>query len=171
MLTISEVGTVIGGTRGNLVLDYVSGSPNKPRTVEEASSIFDYDELIKYGYSHLTTPIMQYGGRRAMYTLMGLAEPAMPKRAKKKSAPKLVIDRTGENDRARYSGLKLTQLDDEIMGQVLQETTKKVKEGKELRVKLEEENYVMPFAGECIYMKQHLTLNVSVTVERQLTYL
>jgi hypothetical protein len=141
---------VIGGTRGNLVLEFVSGSPNKARIQEEAPDMFDYDELIKYGYSHLTAPIMQNGGRRAMYRLMDLPEPATPKRInRKKSAPKLVIDRTGENDRARYSGLKMTQvLDDEVMGQVLQETVQKVKEGKALKEKLEEENYVMPFAGE-----------------------
>lgn len=147
-----EVGTVIGGTRGNVVLDFVSGSPNKARIKEEAADIFDYDELIKYGYSHLTTPIMQNGGRRAMYRLMDLQEPATPERiTKKKSAPKLVIDRNGENDRARYSGLKMTQvLDDDVMGQALQETVKKVKEGKELRAKLEEESYVMPFAGKFI---------------------
>ncbi|KAL3767390.1 hypothetical protein ACHAWO_010409 [Cyclotella atomus] len=144
----AEVGTVIGGTRGNKVLEFVSGSPNKARIQEEAPDIFDYDELIKYGYSHLTTPIMQNGGRRAMYRLMELPEPAIPERlTKKKSAPKLVIDRDGKTDRARYSGLKMTQaLDDEVMSQVLQETINKVKEGKELREKLQEEDYVMPFA-------------------------
>ena len=146
----SEVGTIIGGTRGNVVLDFVSGSPNKQRIQEEAANIFDYDELIKYGYSHLTTPIMEYGGRRAMYRLMDLIEPAVSDRINKpKSAPKLVIDRTGETDRARYSGLKITQvLDDDAMGQALQETAQKIKEGKELRQKLEEEDYVMPFAGK-----------------------
>ncbi|KAL3801125.1 hypothetical protein HJC23_002418 [Cyclotella cryptica] len=144
----AEVGTVIGGTRGNVVLDFVSGSPNKPRLQEEAAGVFDYDELMKYGYSHLVTPIMENGGRRAMYQLMNLPEPATPERlTKKKSAPKLVIDRTGETDRARYSGLKMTQaLDDEAMGQALQETVRKVKEGRALRKKLAEEEYVMPFA-------------------------
>jgi hypothetical protein len=144
---------VIGGTRGNKVLDFVSGSPNKARIIEEAPDIFDYDELIKYGYSHLTTPIMENGGRRAMYRLMDLPEPAIPERlTKKKSAPKLVIDRDGKTDRARYSGLKMTQaLDDDIMGQALQETINKVKEGKELREKLQEEDYVMPFASEFVF--------------------
>jgi hypothetical protein len=144
---------VIGGTRGNKVLDFVSGSPNKERIIEEAPDIFDYDELIKYGYSHLTTPIMENGGRRAMYRLMDLPEPAIPERlTKKKSAPKLVIDRDGKTDRARYSGLKMTQaLDDDIMGQALQETINKVKEGKELREKLQEEDYVMPFASEFVF--------------------
>ena len=92
----SAVGEVIGGTRGNLVLEYVSGAPNKQRIQEEVADIFDYDELIKYGYSHLVTPIMSNGGRRSMYQFMDLPEPATPERlTKKKSAPKLVIDRTG----------------------------------------------------------------------------
>ena len=85
-----------------------------------------------------------------MYRLMDLPEPPPPDRiTKKKSAPKLVIDRTGETDRARYSGLKMTEvLDDDVMGRKLQETVKKAKEGKELRQKLAEETYVMPFSGE-----------------------
>lgn len=41
---------MIGGTKGNVILDYVSGSPNKPSIVEEAPNPFDYDELNKYGY-------------------------------------------------------------------------------------------------------------------------
>lgn len=146
----SAVGEVIGGTRGNLVLEYVSGAPNKQRIQEEVADIFDYDELIKYGYSHLVTPIMSNGGRRAMYQFMDLPEPATPERlTKKKSAPKLVIDRTGETDTARYSGLKVSQsLDDEAMGRALEEAAKKVKEGKSLRKRLVEEDYVMPYAGE-----------------------
>ena len=85
-----------------------------------------------------------------MYRLMDLPEPPKPERiTKKKSAPKLVIDRTGETDRARYSGLKMTQaLDDEAMGMALQETVRQGKEGEALRKKLVEEDYVMPYAGE-----------------------
>ncbi len=141
---------MIGGTRGNLVLEYVSGAPNKQRIQEEAPEIFDYDELIKYGFAHLVTPIMENGGRRAIYQLMDLPEPATPKRVtKKKSAPKLVIDRTGENDEARYSGLKMTQaLDDDAMGKALEEAARKVREGKSLRKRLVEEDYVVPYAGE-----------------------
>jgi len=144
----AAVGEVIGGTRGNLVLEYVSGAPNKQRIQQEVADIFDYDELIKYGYSHLVTPIMSNGGRRAMYQFMDLPEPATPERlTKKKSAPKLVIDRTGETDTARYSGLKVSQsLDDEAMGRALEEAAKKVKEGKSLRKRLVEEDYVMPYA-------------------------
>eukprot|EP00584_Thalassiosira_punctigera_P012884 CAMPEP_0172552906 /NCGR_PEP_ID=MMETSP1067-20121228/47258_1 /TAXON_ID=265564 ORGANISM="Thalassiosira punctigera, Strain Tpunct2005C2" /NCGR_SAMPLE_ID=MMETSP1067 /ASSEMBLY_ACC=CAM_ASM_000444 /LENGTH=375 /DNA_ID=CAMNT_0013340981 /DNA_START=39 /DNA_END=1166 /DNA_ORIENTATION=+ len=143
-----EVGKVIGGTRGNVVLDYVSGAPNKQRVQEEAPSAFDYDELIKYGYGHLVTPIMENGGRRAMYRLMDLPEPATPERlTKKKSAPKLVIDRTGETDEARYTGLKMTQAtDDEAMGRALEEAARKVRDGESLRKRLVEEDYVMPYA-------------------------
>lgn len=85
-----------------------------------------------------------------MYRLMDLPEPPKPERiTKPKVAPKLVIDRTGDTDRARYSGLKMTQaLDDEVMGMTLQETLRKVNEGESLRKKLVEEDYVMPYAGK-----------------------
>mmetsp|Transcript_24072 Transcript_24072/g.41234 ORF Transcript_24072/g.41234 Transcript_24072/m.41234 type:complete len:377 (-) Transcript_24072:145-1275(-) len=144
----AEVGKVIGGTRGNVVLEYVSGAPNKQRVQEEVPDIFDYDELIKYGYSHLVTPIMQNGGRRAMYRLMDLPEPATPERlTKKKSAPKLVIDRTGETDKARYTGLKMSAaMDDEAMGKALEEANRKLKAGESLRKRLVEEDYVIPYA-------------------------
>ncbi|KAL3789180.1 hypothetical protein ACHAW5_002439 [Stephanodiscus triporus] len=144
----SEVGKVIGGTRGNIVLEYISGAPNKQRIQEDAPEIFDYDELIKYGFAHLVTPIMENGGRRAMYQLMDLPEPATPKRVtRKNSSPKLVIDRTGETDEARYSGLKMSQaLDDDAMGKALEEAARKVREGKSLRKRLVEEDYVMPYA-------------------------
>ncbi|KAL7543127.1 hypothetical protein ACHAXR_012425 [Thalassiosira sp. AJA248-18] len=144
----AEVGKVIGGTRGNLVLEYVSGAPNKQRVQDEAPEIFDYDELTKYGYGNLVTPIMENGGRRAMYQLMGLPEPPAPKRLTvKKSAPKLVIDRTGETDDARYTGLKISaSLDDDAMGRALDEAAKKVREGKSLRKRLVEEDYVIPYA-------------------------
>ena len=144
----SEVGKVIGGTRGNIVLEYVSGAPNKERIEDEVPDVFDYDELIKYGYGNLATPIMKNGGRRAMYQLMGLPEPATPERlTKKKSAPKLVIDRTGETDEARYTGLKISaSLDDEGMGRALEEAARKAKAGESLRKRLVEEDYVLPYA-------------------------
>ena len=47
----SEVGKVIGGTRGNVVLEFVSGAPNKQRIQEEAPDIFDYDEVSEHAYS------------------------------------------------------------------------------------------------------------------------
>lgn len=144
-----EVGKVVGGTKGNLVLEYVSGSPNKEFVIEEEPNIFDYDQLSKYGYGHLVTPIMDAGGRLEMYELMDMQAPAMPTRLKPKSAPKLVIDRSGENDPARYTGLKMGQvLDDDAMGQALEEANRKRKEGKELRPRLMEEDYVQPFADK-----------------------
>lgn len=144
----NEVGKVIGGTRGNAVLEFVSGAPNKERIQEDVPDIFDYDELSKYGFSRLATPIMKNGGRRAMYKLMGLPEPPPPKKVtQKKSAPKLVIDRTGATDKARYTGLKMAQaLDDDAMGRALQEAAEKVKRGESLRKRLVEEDYVMPYA-------------------------
>ena len=83
-----------------------------------------------------------------MYELMGLPEPATPERlTKKKSAPKLVIDRTGATDKARYSGLKMSQaIDDDAMGKALEEAARKAKEGKSLRPRLVEEDYVRPYA-------------------------
>ncbi len=145
-----EVGKVIGGTKGNAVLEYISGAPNKEYVVEEAPDIFDYSELAKYGFSHLVTPIMDAGGRRKMYALMDLPEPAVSSRIKKrKVVPKLKIDRTGEEDEARYSGLKVTQiLDDDEMGKRLAEIQEKQKKGEFAKPKLMEEDYVMPFAGE-----------------------
>ena len=147
---LREIGKVIGGTKGNAVLEYISGSPNREYVVEETPDIFDYSELSKYGFSHLVTPIMDAGGRREMYSLMGLQEPAISNRIKKpKVVPKLVIDKTGEEDQARYSGLKVTQiLDDDEMGRRLAEIQELKKKGTFEKPKLVEEDYVMPFAGE-----------------------
>lgn len=146
----SEVGKVIGGTKGNAILEYVSGAPNKAIVIDEVPDIFDYTELAKYGYSKLATPIMNAGGRRKMYSLMGLPEPAISNRIKKpKKVPKLIIDKTGETDQARYSGLKVTQiLDDDEMGKKLSEFQEKKKKGEISKSKLVEEEYVMPFADK-----------------------
>ena len=46
----SEVGKVIGGTKGNKILEYVSLAPNKATLIEEEPNVFDYDQLTKYGY-------------------------------------------------------------------------------------------------------------------------
>ena len=79
---------------------------------------------------------------------MDMEPPALRVR-KPKEVPKLVIDRKGETDRARYSGLKMGQvLDDETMGRALEEANRKKQRGESLRPKLEEESYVMPFAGK-----------------------
>ena len=146
----SEVGKVIGGTKGNAILEYVSGAPNKEYVIDEAPDIFDYTELAKYGFSYLATPIMNAGGRREMYSLMGLPEPSISDKIRKpKVVPKLVIDRTGETDEARYSGLKVTQIvDDDEMGKKLAEFQDKKKKGENMKQKLIEEEYVMPFAGK-----------------------
>ncbi len=146
----SEVGKVVGGTKGNKVLEYISGAPNKALVIEQAPDIFDYDELAKYGFSNLVTPIMDNGGRREMYNLMGMPVPAVPDRITRvKKVPKLVIDRNGETDEARYTGLKVTQiLDDDELGRKLAEVQQKQKEGKEIKKKLVEEEYEMPFADK-----------------------
>jgi len=143
----SEVGKVIGGTKGNAVLDFISVSP-KTSIIEDVPDVFDYGELERYGFGYLVKPIMDAGGRSEMYPLMGLPTP--PSRIKpKKSVPKLVIDKTGETDKARYSGLKVTQiLNDDEMGQRLAEAQRKKKEGENLRPKLIEEGYEIPFSDK-----------------------
>ena len=45
-----EKGKVIGGTKGNKVLEYISGAPAKEQVIERIPNVFDYDELTKYGY-------------------------------------------------------------------------------------------------------------------------
>jgi len=143
-------GKIVGGTKGNAVLEFVSGAPVKEREIERAPDIFDYDELSKYGYNNLVKPIMDVvGGRRAVYDLMDMEPPPLLGPPKKKIVPKLKIDRTGEDDEARYTGLKMGQiLDDDVMGEALALANKKAKEGKELRPVLMEETYVQPFADK-----------------------
>lgn len=148
IIDVRDVGKTVGGTRGNVLLDYVSLAPNKGGVVEVPANAFDYSELEKYGYSYLSTPIMEAGGRLAMYDLMGLEKPALkrPKKANT-SAPSIIIDRTGETDKARYSGLKLGQiLDDDMQANALVEAERKAKQGESLRPKLIEEEYERPFA-------------------------
>ena len=96
----------------------------------------------------LVTPIMDAGGRLEMYKLMDMTPPPMPERLKPKKVRKIVIDKTGEEDNARYTGLKMGQiLDDDEMGRALARAQKKTMEGKSLRKKLLEEDFVQPFAG------------------------
>ena len=42
-----QVGRVVGGTKGNPILEYVSGSPNREYIIDEAPNIFDYSELVR----------------------------------------------------------------------------------------------------------------------------
>ncbi|CAB9496411.1 expressed unknown protein [Seminavis robusta] len=144
-----QVGKVVGGTKGNPILEYVSGSPNKEIVIDEAPNAFDYDELERYGYGSLVTTIMKNGGRNAMYDLLGMERPPPPKRLKPKKAPKLVIDKTGETDRARYTGLKMGQvMDDDLMAEALANAQAKAQKGESLRPKIAEEDYVQPFADK-----------------------
>ena len=135
---------MIGGTKGNVVLEYISGAPNKEVTIEEEAHPLDYSELVKYNFSHLATPIMKLGGRYKMYEILGLDAPEVSSRAKFKSAPKLVIDKTGETDQNRYSGLKLGQvLDDDAQAEALERALKQ-KDPK----KLMEEDFELPYADK-----------------------
>jgi hypothetical protein len=92
---------------------------------------------------------MEYGGRRAVYGLMGMEPPPLEGPPPKKLATKLVFDRTGENDKARYAGLKMGYLDDSAMGEALQRAQERSKKGESLRPVLQEAGYVQPFAGAC----------------------
>jgi len=144
-----NVGKVVGGTQGNAVLDFFSIAPGKTYTIEDVPDIFDYGELIKYGFGHLVDPIMDAGGRFEMYPLMGLPPPVPPRVEPIKPAPELTIDKTGKYDPARYSGLKVTQvLDDEEIGRRLAEVQRKKKNGEEPRPKLMEEDYEVPFSDK-----------------------
>lgn len=97
---------------------------------------------------YLALPIMKSGGRLEMYKLMGLEPPVMLRKEKPKAAP-LVFDRTGEQDKGRYGGLKMGLLgDDDMMGEALQQANQKVRTGERMRSKIVEEDYEQPFAGE-----------------------
>jgi hypothetical protein len=92
---------------------------------------------------------MEMGGRNAVYALMGMVAPPPPPKRKVIQVPDLKIDRTGEDDRARYSGLKLGQiLDDDTMAEALARANEKAKRGERLRPKLIEEDYEIPYADK-----------------------
>jgi hypothetical protein len=147
--TYRNIGRIVGGTKGNKILEYVSGSPNKAFEVDEAPNPLDYDELTKYGYGHLVTPIMKAGGRLVMYALMNMEAPVIKRRPVPPQAAKLVFDRTGETDAARYKGLKLSQVyDDAAQAEALFQAQRRQKLGEELRPRLAEQDYVQPFADK-----------------------
>lgn len=138
----------------------MSGAPNKAYTVDSAPGIFDYSELEKYGFGKLATPIMKAGGRRAMYDLLGLDPPAPKPRPKPMTAPKLVIDRTGEMDPSRYTGLKLGQiLDDDAQARALEEAQSRSKAGQPLQSELTEMVFEPPFADRRNVAKTKLVPN------------
>jgi hypothetical protein len=91
---------------------------------------------------------MERGGRRWVYELMDMPAPALKGPPPKKYAPKLVIDRTGKEDKARYSGLKMGQvMDDNVMAEALVRANERAKT-KTSRQKLMEEEYERPFSGK-----------------------
>jgi len=144
-----QKGKVVGGTKGNVVLDWVSASPSKPIVIDEERNVFDYEELAEFGFSDLVSPIMDAGGRKEMYKLMNMTKPSLPERLKPKKARKVVIDRSGETDQARYKGLKITQvIDDNEMARALENANKRSKEEgtTKLRPKIQEEMYEIPFS-------------------------
>jgi hypothetical protein len=92
---------------------------------------------------------MNLGGRMPVYELMGMEAPVLPGPPPKLKTPKLKFDRTGEEDKARYTGLKMGQvIDDDVMGEALARANEKAKKGERMRPTLIEEEYERPFAGE-----------------------
>jgi hypothetical protein len=111
---------VVGGTRGNAILDFISVSPAPERELtSRPPDVFDYDELDKYGYGKLATLMMQAGGRLQFYQYFGLDTPVAPPvkdvyYADENSVPILLAA-------PKYTGLQLGLLqDDDAQGQALE---------------------------------------------------
>ncbi|GKY91282.1 hypothetical protein MPSEU_000100700 [Mayamaea pseudoterrestris] len=140
----------VGGTKGNLILEYISGAPNVEQIVEEdPNDIFCYAELEKYDFTSLVAPIMENGGRLAMYELLGLPIPnIIIKPESPQRSSELIIDKRGETDAGRYSGLKMGLLDDSAMADALQQAQRKQKDGVPLRATIEEERYVASYRSK-----------------------
>ena len=160
---------MIGGTKGNVVLDFVSGAPNKEQISNRIPNCMDYDELTKYGYGHLITPIMKLGGRYVMYDLLELDQPQQPKQKDKDDESEqrmsltrtgIVIDKTGKQDPNRYTGLKLGQvLDDSIQAEALEMALKKNKK----------KNKTMNTEGRPFVQEENYQLNVDDTTRTTTT--
>lgn len=85
---------------------------------------------------------------------MGLRPPVNLVKEKVK-APPLVIDRTGEQDKGRYTGLKIGLLtDDSMMEDALQRAKVKAQSGERMRPAIAEEEYQQPFAGKVLSRPQ-----------------
>lgn len=138
--TVSDEKKSLGGSRGNFFLEFTSTVPQVIVPDDEKGAL-DYDELTKYGFTHLIKPIMQSGGRIAMYEKLGMSPPPIPDRLKPKSARKLEIDRDGEKNPKRYTGLKMTTLvNDDEMAAALERSFVKQK------AKAPEEEFIVPFS-------------------------
>lgn len=148
-LSVSEIGKIVGGTKGNVILEYVSGSPNKETVTIDPPNPLDYDELTKYGYGNLVTRIFNAGGRWKMYELLEMTPPPVKPKVVKVTPP-IVIDRFGEQ--TRYQGLKLGQaLNDDLQGAALKEVQRKIKKGERpasSKVLEEVEAFERPFADK-----------------------
>jgi hypothetical protein len=114
---------VVGGTRGNVILEFISVSPAQERELTRPSDVFDYDELAQYGYGRLATQMMQVGGRLQFYDYFGLDTPIAPPvkdifTSEKNSASILL-------EPPKYTGLQLGLLqNDDAQGQALERARK-----------------------------------------------
>ena len=98
---------------------------------------------------NLVTPIMNMGGRRAVYDMMDMEPPPLRELPKKKPPVEIKLDRTGEEDPNRFKGVRMGLMDDDLMGEALARANKKAKKGESLRSKIMEEEFERPFAGMC----------------------
>lgn len=153
-LSKAKAGTIIGGSKGNAFLEYISAVPTTPLELEE-SYPFDYDELTKYGFSHCVKPIMQLpGGRRDAYKLMDMIPPRISSRLTPKKPREIKLDFEGKEDLTRYQGMR--KMTDDDIAQQLEEIMQKKKKNE---IKEEESrliagnidryssNYEIPFSN------------------------
>jgi hypothetical protein len=139
----------IGGSKGNIILEWVSGAPNKETVVDEPATIFDYDELEKYGFRKLATPIMNAGGRLAMYRLLDMDMPEIKSKPKPEDAPEVVLDQMDAFDTSRYQGMRLgLKMDDAVMAQALQDSIEKQRLSVDMRSSIAEQEYDVPSADK-----------------------
>ena len=82
-------------------------------------------------------------GRNGLYAKLGLTPPPTPERLRPKTARKLEIDREGDKNPKRYTGLKMTSIiNDEEMAAALQKSLEKEKDS----LKSPEEEFTVPFS-------------------------
>mmetsp|Transcript_17808 Transcript_17808/g.26346 ORF Transcript_17808/g.26346 Transcript_17808/m.26346 type:complete len:349 (+) Transcript_17808:70-1116(+) len=124
-----EAGQVKEGTKKNPILDYI-GFEIKESENKEPPEVFDYSELVKYGFGYLVEPVMEAGGRLEMYKLMDMEVPDTSIEFTE-SSQEIVWNKDGASSLGedRYKGLKMnTLLNDDLLGQQLQESQERKKE-------------------------------------------
>mmetsp|Transcript_11551 Transcript_11551/g.23006 ORF Transcript_11551/g.23006 Transcript_11551/m.23006 type:complete len:410 (+) Transcript_11551:53-1282(+) len=142
---------VKGGSRGNAALEFVSAVTSEIIMDERERGVFDYDEISFHGFDYLVKPIMGAGGRKTMYTLMGMTPPAPPERLRSKQNPNIDIDFEGKGVKARYAGLKVGKSLDDEMGRAMDLLMKKKEEGSIGKV----DNILEKFPEDKVYLRNN----------------